>query len=101
MVGLERSILLGINQGLCWSTTVIMKIDLVGPKQRGLAMGVNESAGYLAVSVLPSSPAIWRRRIISARRPSTLEQCSPCWACWAPRSLCTTRVHMLDMRLRL
>ncbi|RMD79991.1 MAG: MFS transporter [Chloroflexi bacterium] len=42
--------LLGINQGLCWSTTVIMKIDLVGPQQRGLAMGLNEAAGYLAVS---------------------------------------------------
>jgi MFS family permease len=44
------NLLLGINQGLCWSTTVIMKIDLVGPKQRGLAMGLNEFAGYLAVS---------------------------------------------------
>ena len=43
--------LLGVNQGLCWSTTVIMKIDLVGPKQRGLAMGLNEFAGYLAVSL--------------------------------------------------
>jgi MFS family permease len=45
------NVLLGINQGLCWSTTVIMKIDLVGPKQRGLAMGLNEAAGYLAVSL--------------------------------------------------
>ncbi|MBI4550799.1 MAG: MFS transporter [Candidatus Latescibacteria bacterium] len=45
------NVLLGINQGLCWSTTVIMKIDLVGPKQRGLAMGLNECAGYLAVSL--------------------------------------------------
>jgi MFS family permease len=44
------NVLLGINQGLCWSTTVIMKIDLVGPKRRGLAMGLNEFAGYLAVS---------------------------------------------------
>ena len=43
--------LLGVNQGLCWSTTVIMKIDLVGPKQRGLAMGLNEFAGYLALSL--------------------------------------------------
>lgn len=43
--------LLGINQGLCWSTTVIMKIDLVGPKQRGLAMGLNEFSGYVAVSL--------------------------------------------------
>jgi MFS family permease len=43
--------LLGINQGLCWSTTVIMKIDLVGPQRRGLAMGLNEFAGYFAVSM--------------------------------------------------
>ena len=45
------NVLLGLNQGLAWSTTVIMKIDLVGPKQRGLAMGLNEFAGYLAVAV--------------------------------------------------
>ena len=44
------NVLLGINQGLCWSTTVIMKIDLVGPARRGLAMGLNEAAGYLAVA---------------------------------------------------
>jgi MFS family permease len=43
--------LLGVNQGLCWSTTVIMKIDLVGPARRGLAMGLNEAAGYGAVSL--------------------------------------------------
>ncbi|MBI4791067.1 MAG: MFS transporter [Chloroflexi bacterium] len=45
------NVLLGINQGLCWSTTVIMKIDLVGPQRRGLAMGLNEFAGYIAVSL--------------------------------------------------
>ena len=45
------NVLLGINQGLCWSTTVIMKIDLVGPVRRGLAMGLNEFAGYGAVSL--------------------------------------------------
>ena len=44
------NMLLGINQGLCWSTTVIMKIDLVGPQRRGFAMGLNEASGYLAVS---------------------------------------------------
>ena len=43
------NLLLGINQGLTWSSTVVMKIDLVGEKDRGLAMGLNESAGYLAV----------------------------------------------------
>jgi MFS family permease len=43
------NVLLGINQALCWSMTVIMKVDLVGPKRRGLALGLNECAGYLAV----------------------------------------------------
>ena len=47
---LVANLLLGISQGLTWSTTVIMKIDLVGPSQRGLAMGLNEFAGYLAVA---------------------------------------------------
>jgi MFS family permease len=45
------NVLLGVNQGLCWSTTVIMKIDLAGPERRGLAMGLNEAAGYLAVAL--------------------------------------------------
>jgi MFS family permease len=45
------NVLLGISQGLTWSTTVIMKIDLVGPHSRGLAMGLNESAGYLALAL--------------------------------------------------
>ena len=45
------NVLLGINQGLCWSTTVIMKIDLVGPKRRGLAMGLIEFAGYVAAAL--------------------------------------------------
>jgi MFS family permease len=43
--------LLGVNQGLAWSMTVVMKIDLVGPRSRGLAVGLNEFAGYLAVGV--------------------------------------------------
>src|SRR5918994_7748808 len=44
------NVLLGVSQGLTWSTTVIMKIDLVGPKQRGLAMGLNECSGYFALA---------------------------------------------------
>jgi MFS family permease len=43
------NVLLGVNQGLAWSMTVNMKIDLVGPRNRGLAMGLNEAAGYMAV----------------------------------------------------
>jgi MFS family permease len=46
------NVLLGINQGLAWSSTVVMKIDLVGEKQRGFAMGLNEFAGYIAVALV-------------------------------------------------
>lgn len=45
------NMLLGVSQGLAWSSTVVMKMDLVGDKQRGLAMGINEFAGYLAVGI--------------------------------------------------
>jgi MFS family permease len=45
------NVLLGVNQGLAWSMTVIMKVDLVGPRGRGLAVGLNEFAGYLAVGL--------------------------------------------------
>lgn len=45
------NLLLGVNQGLAWSMTVVMKIDLAGPARRGLALGLNESAGYLGVAV--------------------------------------------------
>jgi MFS family permease len=45
------NLLLGVNQGFAWSMTVVMKIDLAGPRRRGLALGLNESAGYLGVAV--------------------------------------------------
>jgi len=48
---IAANVLLGISQGLTWSVTVIMKIDLAGPEQRGLAMGLNEFAGYFAVAL--------------------------------------------------
>jgi MFS family permease len=44
------NVLLGVQQGLAWSMTIVMKIDLVGPERRGLAMGLNEFAGYLAIA---------------------------------------------------
>jgi MFS family permease len=44
------NLLLGVNQGLTWSMTVVMKVDLAGPRRRGLALGLNESAGYLGVA---------------------------------------------------
>ena len=49
---ITANVLLGINQGLSWSSTVVMKIDLVGEKQRGFAMGLNEFAGYIAVALI-------------------------------------------------
>lgn len=49
---IAANVLLGINQGLTWSSTVVMKIDLVGDKQRGFAMGLNEFAGYIAVAIV-------------------------------------------------
>jgi MFS family permease len=56
------NVLLGINQGLCWSMTVVMKIDLVGPKSRGVAMGFNEAAGYIAVAVTAYATAVLAER---------------------------------------
>ena len=66
------NVLLGINQGLAWSTTVIMKIDLVGPKQRGLAMGLNEFAGYFAVALAAGAvcSAANNRGNVSAPNPA-------------------------------
>jgi len=49
---IAANVLLGVNQGLTWSSTVVMKIDLVGEKKRGLAMGINESAGYISVALV-------------------------------------------------
>jgi MFS family permease len=45
------NVLLGVNQGLAWSMTVVMKVDLVGPRRRGLALGINEAAGYGGVAI--------------------------------------------------
>jgi MFS family permease len=59
---LVANVLLGVSQGLTWSTTVIMKIDLVGPRSRGLAMGLNEFAGYVAVAL-----SAWATGWIAAR----------------------------------
>jgi MFS family permease len=56
------NLFLGVSQGLTWSTAVIMKIDLAGPRSRGLAMGLNEFAGYFAVAV-----AAWGTGYIAAR----------------------------------
>lgn len=59
---IAANVLLGISQGLTWSTAVIMKIDLAGPANRGLAMGLNEFAGYFSVAI-----AAWATGFIAAR----------------------------------
>ena len=60
------NVLLGVNQGLAWSMTVVMKIDLVGPRRRGLALGLNESAGYAGVA-LAAGLSGWLAADIAAR----------------------------------
>src|SRR5437660_5213127 len=66
------NVLLGVNQGFCWSTTVIMKIDLVGPARRGLAMGLNEFAGYVAVSLSAFAAGTWASELGLRVAPMTL-----------------------------
>src|SRR4051794_1074929 len=60
------NVLLGINQGLAWSMTVVMKIDLVGPQRRGLALGLNEAAGYGGVAVAAAASG-WLAADLAAR----------------------------------
>src|SRR3954467_1768493 len=62
------NLLLGINQGLAWSMTVVMKIDLAGPARRGLALGLNEAAGYLGVAVT----ALATRALAASYAPRTV-----------------------------
>jgi MFS family permease len=60
---IAANLLLGVNQGLCWSLTVIMKIDLVGPRQRGLGMGLNEASGYVSVALSAFGGAALAERV--------------------------------------
>jgi MFS family permease len=60
------NVLLGVNQGLAWSMTVVMKIDLVGPKRRGLALGLNEAAGYGGVAIAAAATG-WLASEFAAR----------------------------------
>ena len=60
------NLLLGVNQGLTWSMTVVMKVDLVGPERRGLALGLNESAGYGGVA-LAAAASGWLASDLVAR----------------------------------
>jgi MFS family permease len=60
------NVLLGVNQGLAWSMTVVMKIDLVGPRRRGLALGLNEAAGYGGVALAAAATG-WLAAELAAR----------------------------------
>src|SRR5262249_11352064 len=62
------NLLLGVNQGLAWSMTVVMKIDLAGPRRRGLALGLNEAAGYLGVA----APAVATGALAATYAPRTI-----------------------------
>ena len=90
---IAANVLLGVNQGLTWSTTVIMKIDLVGPARRGLAMGLNEAAGYGAVAATALATGYIAAR--AGLRPEPFLSVSPspgsgsacrCCSCARPRA---------------
>ncbi len=76
--------LLGVSQGLTWSTTVIMKIDLAGPKKRGLAMGLNEFAGYFAVGGQRARDRPHRCGV----RPPAPSPSTSAWSSWRSASSC-------------
>jgi len=80
------NVLLGVNQGLTWSTTVIMKIDLVGPARRGFAMGLNEAAATAPSRSPPSPPAGSPPNTVCDPRRSTSALPSPPSASGSPRS---------------
>ena len=97
------NLLLGVNQGLAWSMTVVMKIDLAGPRRRGLALGLNEAAGYLGVAAaafatgaLAASYAprtvVWVGAAADRRRSACWSACSPC-ATPAPTSRSSSAHH--------
>jgi len=76
------NLMLGLNQGLCWSMTVVMMIDVVGPRRRGLATGLNKFAGYLAVAATALLTGYMATAY--APGPSFRGWRSPCSACCYP-----------------
>jgi MFS family permease len=90
---IAANVLLGVNQGLTWSTTVIMKIDLVGPERRGFAMGLNEAAGYGAVAITALATGYIAQEAF-APSPSISGSCTPvsgsaCRSCSSARPAAT------------
>jgi hypothetical protein len=82
------NVLLGINQGLAWSMTLLMKIDLVGPRGRGLAVGLNEFAGYLAVGLTALATGYLPPLTVSGRIPSTSGSATWSWGSSSLPSSC-------------
>jgi MFS family permease len=85
---LVANALLGVSQGFTWSTTVIMKIDLVGAERRGLAMGLYECAGYMAVAGAALATGWIAARRGSGPSRSTSASCSLSSACASLLFLC-------------
>jgi MFS family permease len=83
------NLFLGANQGLAWSMTVVMKIDLVGPRRRGLALGLNESAGYLGVA----AAALVTGALAATYAPRTLV-----WVLGAALAVLATVISILFVR---
>jgi MFS family permease len=83
------NLFLGANQGLAWSMTVVMKIDLVGPRRRGLALGLNESAGYLGVA----ATALVTGALAATYAPRTLV-----WVLGAAIAVLATVISILFVR---
>jgi MFS family permease len=83
------NVFLGANQGLAWSMTVVMKIDLAGPARRGLALGLNESAGYLGVAVT----AFATGALAASTAPRTVV-----WACALAIALAGTMIAVVFVR---
>jgi MFS family permease len=93
--------LLGISQGLTWSTTVIMKIDLAGPSKRGLAMGLNEFAGYFAVAGSALATGSSPPTTASGPSRSTSGWSSWWWGSCSPRSLVRETKHHVAAESKL
>ena len=95
---IAANLLLGANQGFCWSTTVIMKIDLAGPQRRGLAMGLNEFAGYVSVALAALASGTLQAHIHFVRNPSIWELPLPASDCCFPWPWYAKRMDTLCMK---
>lgn len=70
------NVLLGVSQGLCWTTALVMQVDIAGPRRRGLAAGVNEFAGYAAVGLAAYGAALAAGLLDARRGPALVAACA-------------------------